>query len=89
MGRPVWIGVAILMDDGTTDTWQLNAADAPIQLRTEQGGVTGLSGPSWTWDLSNLLVPTKLYIEGKARRWGPQAGHGSDLRIPTQKEIGS
>lgn len=88
MSRPVWIGVAILFDGGTTDTWQFNAQDGPIQLRSEQGGVN-LPGPFWTWDLNNILVPTKLFIEGQSRRWGPQAGHGSDLRIPTQKEIES
>jgi len=86
--RPIWIGVAILLDDGTTDTWQVNAQDGAIQLRTEQGGVS-MPGPSWTWDLNNILVPTKIFIQGNARRWGPNAGHGSDLRIPTQKEIGS
>lgn len=89
MSRPVWIGVAILMEDGTTDTWQINAQDGPIRLQSIQGGVTGLPGPASTWNLQDRLVPTKLIIEGLARRWGPRAGHGSDLIIPTMKEIGS
>lgn len=80
--------MAVLLDDGTTDTWQVNANDGPILLRTEQEGVR-LPGPHRTWDLANLLVPTKISIQGKARRWGPQAGHGSDFRMPGLAEIES
>lgn len=89
MSRPVWVGVAILMEDGTTDTWQVNAADGPVMVRVEQQGIVApgvlLRDPNW---INNVLVPTSLYINGKARRWGPDAGHGSPFLL-TPREIES
>lgn len=80
--RPVWVGVAILMDDGTTDTWQVNAADGHVQVRIEQAGINPPAGwrsdPNW---INNVLVPTSITINGKARRWGPDAGHGSPFLL--------
>lgn len=87
MSKPVWIGVAILMEDGTTDTWMLNAADGHIGVRIEQAGI--VPPPGWRTDpnwINQVLVPTHLDIYGKARRWGPDAGHGSPF-ILTQREI--
>lgn len=87
MGRPVWVGVAILMEDGSTDTWQVNAADGDVFVRIEQSGITG---PSWMLRdpnfINNVLVPTSINVRGSARRWGPDAGHGSPF-ILTPREI--
>jgi hypothetical protein len=78
------VGVAVLLDDGTTDTWQVNAADGQVTIRIEQGGV-GLPSlayraqhPNWA---DNLLVPTNIMVSGRARRWGPNAGHGSPFTL--------
>lgn len=88
MGRPIWVGVAILMDDGTTDTWQVNANDGQVRVRIEQGGVQAagalLRDPNW---INNVLVPTSILVNGKARRWGPDAGHGSPFFLTPTKEI--
>jgi hypothetical protein len=79
--------VAILMDDGTTDTWMVNAADGQVQVRIEQGGINPPAGwrqnPNW---INDVLVPTAIMINGKARRWGPDAGHGSPFLL-TRREI--
>lgn len=89
MGRPVWVGVAILMDDGTTDTWQVSAVDGHVTIRIEQQGIGGsaalLRDPNF---INNVLVPTSIYVNGKARRWGPDAGHGSPFLL-TPREIES
>lgn len=89
MSRPVWVGVAILMEDGTTDTWQVNAVDGHVTIRIEQQGIGGsaalLRDPNF---INNVLVPTSIYVNGKARRWGPDAGHGSPF-ILTPREIES
>lgn len=89
MSRPVWVGVAILMEDGTTDTWQVNAVDGDVRVRIEQAGIQGnlsqLRDPNW---INNVLVSTNITVAGKARRWGPDAGHGSPY-ILTRREIGS
>lgn len=89
MSRPVWVGVAILMDDGTTDTWQVNAVDGHVTIRIEQQGIGGsaalLRDPNF---INNVLVPTSIYVNGKARRWGPDAGHGSPFLL-TPREIES
>lgn len=89
MGRPVWVGVAILMDDGTTDTWQVNAVDGYMTIRIEQQGIGGsaalLRDPNF---INNVLVPTSIYVNGRARRWGPDAGHGSPFLL-TPREIES
>jgi hypothetical protein len=90
-GKPVWVGVAILLDDGTTDSYQVNINDGPVVVRIEQQGTQIprhlLHDPEY---LHNLLVPTKVLVQGRARRWGPEAGHGSSFRIPErQKEIGT
>lgn len=87
MSRPVWVGVAILMEDGTTDTWQVNAVDGHVTIRIEQQGIGGsaalLRDPNF---INNVLVPTSIYVNGKARRWGPDAGHGSPFLL-TPREI--
>lgn len=89
MSRPVWVGVAILMEDGTTDTWQVNAVDGHVTIRIEQQGIGGsaalLRDPNF---INNVLVPTSIYVNGKARRWGPDAGHGSPFLL-TPREIES
>lgn len=89
MSRPVWVGVAILMEDGTTDTWQVNAVDGHVMVRIEQQGIGGsaalLRDPNF---INNVLVPTSIYVSGKARRWGPNAGHGSPFLL-TPREIES
>lgn len=87
-GRPVWVGVAILLEDGTTDTWQMNINDGPIQVRSQQAGLT-FRGPVPSPEvLATYLVDTMITVSGKARRWGPDAQSGSTFRIPEQpKEL--
>lgn len=87
MSRPIWVGVAILMEDGTTDTWQVNAADGHVSVRITQQGIQApahlLRDPNW---INEVLVPTAIQVQGSARRWGPDAGHGSPF-ILTPREI--
>jgi len=83
-GRPIWVGVVILTEDGSADTWQLNADDGPLQIRIEQEGIAFRGSVLPPEVLATLLVPTRIQVSGKARRWGPEAGSGSTFRMPIQ-----
>ena len=63
MSRPVWVGVVLRMEDGSFETWQLDANDGP--LRVSQG-LTVYNSRSMP---GNASVRLDLHIEGTAQPW--------------------